>query len=68
MLSCGNKRSHMAFDALQIVPCNYVDCRFKWKEHRGYTYRAHRENQLSFNVLSLTQKATHGQMHQVSLP
>ena len=25
MLSCGNKRSHMAFDALQIVPCNYVD-------------------------------------------
>ena len=57
----------MAFDALQIVPCNYVDLTGR-NIYRGYTYRAHRENQLSFNVLSLTQKATHGQMHQVSLP
>ena len=33
-----NKRSHMTFDALQIVPCIYVDL------IERNTYRAHREN------------------------
>ena len=55
----------MTFDALQIVPCNYVDLTGRNIEA---THIELRENQLSFNVLSLTQKATHGQMHHVSLP